>query len=433
MIQIFSRSDRDFDEKLAVIRNRGQSLDSAVEKSVGEILEDVRLNGDEALKRYTQKFDSVDPETYGISIDAGTVEACRSEVSARQYDALQRAADSIRAFHERQRRQTWIEQDSVTGNILGQRVLPLDSVGIYVPGGKAAYPSSVLMNAIPAQVAGVERIVMVVPTPGGEVNPGVMVAAHLLGITEIYRLGGAQAIGALAYGTETVAPVDKIVGPGNIYVATAKRKVFGRVDIDMIAGPSEILIIADEGADPRHVAIDLLSQAEHDEMASSILVTNSSKLAEKVSVAIEEELALLPRQAIARKSIDDYGAIIVAPDLLEAARISNLIAPEHLELAVAEPFWLLHTIKSAGAIFMGYHTSEAVGDYVAGPNHVLPTGGTARFFSPLSVDDFIKKSSLIYYTQAGLEEVARDVEILTAMEGLDAHGRSVSYRVGDGT
>ncbi|ADU66701.1 histidinol dehydrogenase [Desulfurispirillum indicum S5] len=429
VLSILSRNDAQFDAKISHILSRGQSQDQAVEEVVRTILEDVQQHGDEALIRYTSRFDNLDLNATGLALNGGTIEACRSEISTRQYQALERAAANIRSFHERQKRNSWMEQDPVNGNILGQRYRPLDSVGIYVPGGKAAYPSSVLMNAIPAQVAGVERIVMVVPTPDGYVNPAVMVAAHIAGVSEIYRVGGAQAVGALAYGTQTIAPVDKIVGPGNIYVATAKRMVFGRVDIDMIAGPSEILIIADRGADPRHIAIDMLSQAEHDELASAVLITDCEELAQKTAKALEDELAILPRRDIARKSLESYGAIIVVPDLLEAARVSNQIAPEHLELSVADPFWLLHAIKHAGAIFMGYHTSEAVGDYIAGPNHVLPTGGTARFFSPLNVDDFVKKSSLVYYTPMGLEEVARDVEILTAMEGLDAHGRSVSYRV----
>jgi histidinol dehydrogenase len=308
-------------------------------------------------------------------------------------------------------------------------VRPLDRVGIYVPGGKASYPSSVLMNAIPAKVAGVGEIIMTVPMPDGEVNPYVLAAARLAGVDRVFRIGGAQAVAALAYGTESVPRVDKITGPGNIYVATAKKQVFGQVDIDMIAGPSEILVINDGTGDPRHIAADLLSQAEHDELASSVLVTTDPGFAGQVRQALEEQLAVLPRQAIARTSLERYGAIIVAGDLAEAIAFSNRIAPEHLELAVADPFAILPRIRHAGAIFMGHHTPEAAGDYLAGPNHTLPTGGTARFFSPLGVEDFVKKSSIVSLSRAGLERIGGAVVHLAALEGLDAHGRSVSIRL----
>ena len=309
-------------------------------------------------------------------------------------------------------------------------VRPLDRVGIYVPGGKATYPSTVLMNAVPAKVAGVGEIIMVVPMPDGQVNPYVLAAAELAGVDRIFKIGGAQAVAALAYGTETVPRVDKITGPGNIYVATAKRMVFGRVDIDMIAGPSEILVINDGSGEPAHIAADLLSQAEHDELASSILITTNADFAQQVRVAVEEQLSQLRREAIARKSIERYGAVIVARDLTEAAAFSNRIAPEHLELAVTEPFELLPQIRHAGAVFLGHHTPEAAGDYLAGPNHTLPTGGTARFFSPLGTGDFVKKSSLVCFQPEGLQRLGDAIVTIAELEGLEAHARSVSIRLG---
>lgn len=428
MIAMFASNAAEFPTHLNRILQRGAELDHAVEDCVRAILQDVKTNGDDALQRYTQMFDHVDLATVGLRIPQAQIDAAYDALPAPERLALENAAAKIRAFHARQVRQTWFDQDT-HGNLTGQRFLPLEAVGIYVPGGKAAYPSSVLMNALPAKVAGVPRIAMVVPTPQGIWNPAVLAAAKIAGVDEVYRIGGAQAVAALAYGTATIPRVDKIVGPGNIYVATAKRMVFGTVDIDMIAGPSEILIVADDSANPRHLAIDLLSQAEHDEMASSILVTPSQALATAVAAAVEDELKRLPRASIARKSIDDYGAIITVPDINAACELSNQIAPEHLELAVNEPFAILHRIKNAGAIFMGHFTPEAVGDYIAGPNHVLPTGGTARFFGPLGLDDFVKRSSIIAYTPEGLAAVAQDVATLTAMEGLDAHGLSVSARI----
>ena len=313
--------------------------------------------------------------------------------------------------------------------MLGQIVRPLSCVGMYVPGGKASYPSTVLMNALPAKSAAVERLIMTVPTPQGEIDPNVLVAADIAGIDEIYRIGGAQAIAALAFGTETIPKVDKIVGPGNIYVAVAKKLVFGYVDIDMIAGPSEILIIADETAEPAFIAADLLSQAEHDERASAILVTPSKKTAEKINNEIEKQLSELKRKEIARKSIDDYGIIVVVEDLNEAVKIANEIAPEHLELSVENPDDILGLIKNAGAVFLGHYTPEAVGDYIAGPSHTLPTGGTARFFSPLSVEDFLKRMSVISYTKDELIASAGDIERIAEMEGLEAHAKSVRIRV----
>ena len=316
--------------------------------------------------------------------------------------------------------------------MVGQKVTPLERVGIYVPGGKASYPSSVIMNAVPARVAGVREIIMVCPAPDGELNPAVLVAAELAGVDRVFRIGGAQAVAALAYGTDTIPRVDKITGPGNIYVATAKQLVFGQVGIDMIAGPSEILIINDGSGNPEAIAADLLSQAEHDQLASSVLITTAESFAEQVIAAVERQLALLPRQAIAAASWNEYGAVILVDDLAQAASFSNRLAPEHLELAVNDPFALLPLIINAGAIFMGHYTPEAVGDYLAGPNHTLPTGGTARFFSPLSVDDFVKKSSLIYLSPEGLQRLGSDVITLAELEGLDAHARSVSVRTGGG-
>jgi len=323
---------------------------------------------------------------------------------------------------------SWVSQEA-DGVILGQLARPIRSVGIYVPGGKACYPSSVLMNVIPAKVAGVEQLVMCSPAPGGELNPYILVAADIAGVNEIYKIGGAQAVAAMAYGTATIPRVDKIVGPGNIYVATAKRYVFGQVDIDMIAGPSEILVIADHTANPVFVASDLLSQAEHDELASSILITTSREVAEKAEAEVERQLAGLVRKEIARKAIDRFGAIVVSPSLQESAEIANAIAPEHLELAVEKPFELLSLIKNAGAIFLGHYTPEPVGDYIAGPNHVLPTGGTARFFSPLSTDSFMKKSSLIFYTKEGLDKVGEAVMQIADVEGLEAHGDTIRVRM----
>jgi len=418
----------DFERLFRRIEGRSGETPPEVEDSVKEILAAVRKRGDEAVIDYTERFDGVllTPEEMRVSEDE--VLAAYDRVSDEEVEALRLAAERIARFHERQLPQSWFFQEE-TGAFLGQRVLPLDAVGVYVPGGKAAYPSTVLMNALPAKVAGVGRIVMVVPAPGGAISPHALVAADMVGVDEIYRIGGAQAVGALAYGTDTITKVDKIVGPGNIYVATAKRLVFGEVDIDMVAGPSEILVVADRTADPAFVAADMLSQAEHDEMASALMVTDDESLAAKVAKEIEKQVAKLSRRAIAEKSLKDFGAIIVTDDMGEAADIANRIAPEHLELSVHRPFELLPKIRHAGAIFMGHHTPEAVGDYVAGPNHVLPTGGTARFFSPLSTDDFVKKSSLISFTKEALGEVADSVMALANMEGLEAHGRMVEVRV----
>lgn len=391
----------------------------------------MRLRGDQALLEYTARFDGLDLSAAQLQVTPAEIEAALAAVDAESMAALQLAADRVAAFHRRQKTETWLTTDE-QDVMLGQMVQPLERVGIYVPGGKASYPSSVLMNAIPAKVAGVDEVIMVVPMPGGEVNPHVLAAAHLAGVDRIFKVGGAQAVAALAYGTDTIPRVDKITGPGNIYVATAKKMVFGHVDIDMIAGPSEILVVNDGSGCPEHLAVDLLSQAEHDELAASILVTTDAEFGRRVQVAVEKHLMTLQRAAIARRSIDAFGAILVARDLEQAVALSNSIAPEHLELAVNDPFALLPKIRHAGAIFMGHHCPEAAGDYLAGPNHTLPTGGTARFFSPLGVDDFVKKSSIISFSRSGLERLGKSIVHLAELEGLEAHGRSVSIRLEDG-
>jgi histidinol dehydrogenase len=427
---MLSFDDPGFEAALGAIVARGETPPEGVEAAVEEIVEAVRLRGDEALLEYTARFDGLTLNSGQLQVTSDEIEAAVAAVDEASLQALRLAADRIAAFHRRQKTETWLTTDE-QDVMLGQMVQPLERVGIYVPGGKASYPSSVLMNAIPAKVAGVEEVVMAVPMPQGEVNPHVLAAAHLAGVDRIFKIGGAQAVAALAYGTATVPRVDKITGPGNIYVATAKRMVFGQVDIDMIAGPSEILVINDGSGTPEHIAVDLLSQAEHDELAAAILVTTDADFGRRVQQAVEEQLATLQRAAIARLSIDDFGAILVARDLNEAMALSNRIAPEHLELAVAEPFSLLPKIRHAGAIFMGHHCPEAAGDYLAGPNHTLPTGGTARFFSPLGVDDFVKKSSIISFSRAGLERLGPSIVHLAELEGLEAHGRSVSIRLND--
>ncbi|APG29072.1 histidinol dehydrogenase [Syntrophotalea acetylenivorans] len=420
--------DASFEAALERIVARGEEPPAGVEDVVGEIIARVRQEGDRALFDYTVRFDGLDLSAATVEVSAEELEEALAEIDDDSRAALQLAADRIEAFHRKQKQESWLSTDE-PDMLLGQLVRPLDRVGIYVPGGKASYPSSVLMNALPAKVAGVGEIVMVVPMPKGEINPHVLAAARLAGVDRVFKIGGAQAVAALAFGTESVPRVDKITGPGNIYVATAKKQVFGQVDIDMIAGPSEILVINDGSGDPRHVAADLLSQAEHDELAASILVTTDGAFAAAVKEALAEQLTVLPRREIAERSLANYGAIVVAADLDEAITFSNRIAPEHLELAVADPFAVLPSIRHAGAIFMGHHTPEAAGDYLAGPNHTLPTGGTARFFSPLGVDDFVKKSSLISLSREGLQRIGPAVVTLAELEGLAAHGRSVSIRI----
>ncbi len=396
-------------------------------EAVQQIIASVRERGDVAIREYTQAFDAVSLQQMRVSqqeiIDAMT------EVDSEMIEVIKEAAQNIESFHQKQLRNSWMSTHE-SGTILGQKMTALDSVGVYVPGGTAAYPSSVLMNVLPAKVAGVKRIVMVCP-PGrnGLLPASVLVAASIAGVTEIYKVGGAQAVAALAYGTETIEKVDKIVGPGNIYVALAKREVFGDVDIDMIAGPSEIAILADETAIAAEVAADLLSQAEHDARASSVLVTDSMQLAEETAAQVELQLSTLPRQSIARQSIEDYGKIVVTNTMDEAVEAINEIAPEHLEIITAAPMQLLGKIRHAGAIFLGRYSSEPVGDYFAGPNHVLPTNGTARFSSPLNVDDFQKKSSVILYSEEDFTRNAHKIAAFARLEGLEAHARAIEIRM----
>jgi histidinol dehydrogenase len=395
--------------------------------AVLEILQAVKAEGDAAVLRFTETFDRI--QLAEMRVTEEEIRRALEEIDPAVREAIREAAVNIRDYHSRQMRESWITTKE-SGTMLGQLIRPLQRVGLYVPGGTAAYPSSVLMNAIPAQVAGVEEIVMVTP-PGkdGTVNPGVLVAAYEVGVKEIYKVGGAQAIAALTYGTETIQRVDKIVGPGNIYVALAKREVFGLVDIDMVAGPSEIVVLADRTANPAYVAADLLSQAEHDMMASAVLVTPCRELAEKVQQEVEQQLAVLPRKEIAEASIRDYGAICVVENIEEGIEIVNRLAPEHLEVMLDDPFVYVGRIKNAGAIFLGAYSSEPVGDYFAGPNHVLPTNGTARFSSPLNVDDFLKKSSLIAYSRQDLLANGHKIVALARQEGLEAHARAIQIRL----
>jgi histidinol dehydrogenase len=393
---------------------------------VKAIIEEVRVRGDEAVREYTEKYDDSYLENFSVS--QKEFDEAFQEIDQSLVEVIKEAAENIRSYHMKQLRPSWMTTEE-NGTILGQKITPLDSVGVYVPGGTAAYPSSVLMNVIPAKVAGVERIVMVSPPGGnGKIPSAVLVAAKVVGVKEIYKMGGAQAIAALAYGTDQVKQVDKIVGPGNTYVALAKREVFGDVDIDMIAGPSEIVILADRTARPNEVAADLLSQAEHDERASSVLVTNSQELAEAVAQEVNKQITDLPRKKIAEKSIDDYGAIYVTGSMDEAISVVNRLAPEHLEVLTENPLEFLGQIKHAGAIFIGRFSSEPVGDYFAGTNHVLPTNGTARFSSPLNVEDFQKKSSVIYYSENALKKNVHKIAAFARLEGLEAHARAVEER-----
>lgn len=397
--------------------------------SVNEILNNVKENGDKAVFEYTAKFDKADINADNIVVTKEEIEeAYNSLENSELVDVIRKAIKNIREYHEKQRQYSWFDSKP-DGTILGQKVTALEKVGVYVPGGKAAYPSSVLMNIIPAKVAGVDRICMVTP-PGkdGKVNPGTLVAANEAGVDVIYKVGGAQAIAALAFGTESIPKVDKIVGPGNIYVALAKKAVFGYVSIDSVAGPSEILVLADETSNPRYVAADLLSQAEHDELASAILVTTSMDLAKKVSEYTDMFVSKLSRKAILEKSLDNFGYILVVDTLDEAISVANDIASEHLEIVTKNPFDVMTKIRNAGAIFLGEYSSEPLGDYFAGPNHVLPTNGTAKFFSPLSVDDFIKKSSIISYSRQALEPISEDIQKFAKAEGLTAHANSIRVR-----
>jgi histidinol dehydrogenase len=409
---------------LALLRQRASGGTGKVESAVRKILADVKTQGDRSVRKYTEQFDSL--KRKNLRISPTEIANHANKADKKIITSLKVSAKRIRVFHEMQREESWTLSEN--GTLLGQIIRPLERIGVYVPGGKASYPSSVLMNVIPAQVAGVKEIALCVPTPKNKVNPYVMAAIEMLGVTEVYRIGGAQAIGAMAYGTETIRRVDKIVGPGNIYVATAKKLVFGDVDIDMIAGPSEVLILADITANPAFIAADLLSQAEHDELASSLLITDSAELAEAVRQELKVQLAHLTRRSIAGRSLENYGAIIVTRDMKKAVHLANEIAPEHLEVLTENPFDLLPAIRNAGAIFLGPWTPEALGDYAAGPNHTLPTGGTARFFSPLGVYDFVKRSSLLSFSRDGFMGLAKTVLALSEIEGLNAHGNTIRVR-----
>lgn len=425
VIDLRNGKDSGLFESLA---SRSQMEHGDVLRRVEDIVNNVRQNKDKAVLEYTAMFDKVELSSESLKVSEDEIKEAYSKVDSRLVEVIKKSRDSIKSFHEKQKEKSWFvsEEDGV---ILGQMYTPLEIVGVYVPGGTAAYPSSVLMNIMPAKVAGVKKIVMTTP-PGkeGKVNPAILVAANEAGADEIYKVGGAQAIAALAFGTETIPKVDKIVGPGNIYVAMAKRTVYGYCDIDMIAGPSEIMVVADETANPRFVAADLLSQAEHDVLASSILVTTSERVVKEVEKELEIQLEALDRKEIARKSIEDYGAIVIVESINDAAEVVNRIAPEHLELCIEEPFGALGSIRNAGAIFLGSYSSEPLGDYFAGPNHVLPTSGTARFFSPLNLSDFMKKSSIISYSKEALRKVKDDVILFAESEGLGAHANAIRVR-----
>jgi histidinol dehydrogenase len=428
-IRRLDTSANDFSAELETLLAWESVSDNQVQKIVTDILADVKLRGDAAVIEYSNRFDHLHVESMNqLELSQDQLEDALNTLPADQRHALLTAADRVRQYHDKQKQDSWqyTEED---GTLLGQKITPLDRVGIYVPGGKAAYPSSVLMNAIPAHVAGVKEIIMVVPTPGGELNQLVLAAAAVAGVSRVFTVGGAQAVAALAYGTETVPNVDKIVGPGNIFVATAKRQVFGTVGIDMIAGPSEILVLCDGKTDPDWIAMDLFSQAEHDEDAQAILISPDQNFLDQVLVSIEKLLPTMARNDIIRASLNARAALIKVKDMDEACEVSNSIAPEHLELSVDDPQALLPQIRHAGAIFMGRHTSEALGDYCAGPNHVLPTSGTARFSSPLGVYDFQKRSSLIMCSPEGASELGKVASVLARGEHLEAHARSAEYRI----
>jgi histidinol dehydrogenase len=429
MISVIKYGDAEGKKLVEDILSRSQLENKEVQTIVDGIIANIRANGDKALFEYTKQFDKFDVNADNVQLTQAEIDEAYKLVDAELIEVIKKSAARIAAFHEKQKMNSWLEP-SKNGEMLGQLVRPLERVGVYVPGGKAAYPSSVLMNIIPAKVAGVSDIVMTTPPNSeGKVNPTTIVAAHIAGVDKIYKAGGAQAVAALAFGTESIPKVDKIVGPGNIFVALAKRSVYGYVNIDSVAGPSEILVLADESANPEYVAADLLSQAEHDEMASAILITTSEKLAGAVRVELEKQTAVLERKAIIEKSLANYGAIILVNNFDEACELSNAVAPEHMEVCTAEPFALLPKIQNAGAIFLGHYTPEPLGDYMAGPNHVLPTGGTARFFSPLSIDDYIKKSSIISFSEDAFKALGKDVVKFAEAEGLTAHANSVKVRL----
>lgn len=409
------------------LEGRSEDISSDIIIKVTKILEDVKKNKDEAVRRYTKEFDGIDVEDLRVTQEE--IDACAAKADDFFVESMKQAKANIEFYHEAQKSRGYL-LNKEQGIYLGQRVLPLDSVGIYVPGGRAQYPSSVLMNVIPAKIAGVKRIVMITPpSREGGLHPNIAAAARIAGIDEIYKVGGAQGIAALAYGTETIAKVDKIVGPGNIFVAAAKKLVFGKVDIDMIAGPSEILVIADEGADPSYVAADLLSQAEHDPLASAILVTTSQQVIDAVNEEVKKQCDQLPKKEIVTQSLRDYGKSILCDTLEEAIELSNAIAPEHLELMIADPMQYLGLVKHAGSVFMGYHTCESIGDYFGGTNHVLPTSGTARFSSALGVDSFVKKSSFLHYTKEAIEAYGDQIIEMAEQEDLQAHANAVKVRL----
>ncbi|WP_027204887.1 histidinol dehydrogenase [Butyrivibrio fibrisolvens] len=427
-MKIVKLTDESRSELLDILKRRSPASYTEYENTVNDIISNVREKGDKALFEYTQKFDKCVITKDTIKVTREEIDEAYKKLDPEFIEVMKKSAANIKDFHEKQKRESWFTTKD-DGSILGQRVLPVEISGVYVPGGKAAYPSSVLMNVIPAKVAGVERIVMVTPpSKDGSLNAGTLVAADIAGVTEVYKVGGAQAIAAMAFGTESIPKVDKITGPGNIFVALAKKACFGHVSIDSIAGPSEILVIADETANPRWVAADLLSQAEHDEMASAILVTTSQEVADKVSEEIDKFLEVLERKEIIQKSLDSYGYAFVAENMDDAIEAANAIASEHCEIITKNPFEVMTKVKNAGALFLGHYSSEPLGDYFAGPNHILPTNQTARFFSPLSVDDFVKKTSIIAYSKEGLEAVHKDIERFAKEEGLTAHANSIMVR-----
>ncbi len=426
---ILSTADAQFDAAFEELLGRGKMDMEQVSVIVNGIISEIKTEKNLALKRHIAKFDNWTPESDDdLKMNVADMKKAYDELDEKLKASLHLAYDRIKVYHEKQLPKSWFDTEE-NGTILGQKVTAVDKAGLYIPGGKAAYPSSLLMNVIPAQVAGVEEIVVCTPTPDNEPNHLLLAACHLCGVTNVYKVGGASAIAAMAYGTQTIPKVDVITGPGNIFVATAKKLVFGEVNIDMIAGPSEIGILADETANPHHLAIDLLSQAEHDEMASSILITTSKEIAEKTISEIQSWLGKLPREEIARKSIEERGAVIITKDMDEALKLMNEIAPEHLEVVTANPWELLPSIKHAGAIFLGPNTPEAIGDYVAGPNHTLPTGGTAKFYSPLGVENFMKKSSIISFSSKGINEIGEACAMIANTEGLTAHEQSVRVRL----
>ena len=427
-MKIIDLNEKTKAELLDNLLKRSPANYTEYENTVAEIIRNVREGKDKALFEYTEQFDHTKMDAAHIRVQPQEILAAYDSLDPELIRVMKKSAENIRIFHEKQKRNSWIETKD-DGSILGQRIIPIEISGVYVPGGKAAYPSSVLMNVIPAKVAGVQRIIMTTPPQkDGSINPGTLAAADIAGVTEIYKVGGAQAIAAMAFGTESVPKVDKITGPGNIFVALAKKACFGYVSIDSIAGPSEILVIADETANPRYVAADLLSQAEHDEMASAILITTSKLLAEQVSDEIETFLTKLSRADIIRKSLDSYGYTFLADNMAEAVEAANAIASEHLEIITRNPYEVMTGIRNAGAIFLGAYSSEPLGDYYAGPNHILPTNRTARFFSPLSVDDFVKKTSLISYSEQALRDAHEDIELFAKSEGLTAHANSIAVR-----